>query len=357
MDFLNKFKKDLEKSGYEIGSPKPPRYWYSTGNYALNRIISGDFNKGVPQGRVTGLVGPSGAGKSFMTANLMKAGQEAGATVFVIDSEHALDDEFVSKVGVDPTKEDYFYVEATTITACEHLVSGFIKQYKADVGTDENAPQALIVIDSLDMLQTDREEDNFKKGITKGDMGQRNKQLKAMLRNFVQAIKNLNIAITVTGQVYPNQDVTNGEGLWIVAPAIRYSLSQIILLTKLKLKEGTEVKGIRMKCEGYKSRFCQPFQKVTIMVPYEEGIDPYSGLLDAAKALEVVIQKGAWYTLAGTETKFQAKNLDKYVDVILKECNKKAKTFLSVEGGEEIGITHIAMNKQRIAMAKKRQGE
>jgi hypothetical protein len=38
---------------------KPPVFWYSTGNYAINRIISGSYTRGIPQGRVTAFVGPS----------------------------------------------------------------------------------------------------------------------------------------------------------------------------------------------------------------------------------------------------------------------------------------------------------
>ena len=40
-----------------------PTDWISTGNYALNYLISGDFNKGVPMGKVTVFAGESGAGK------------------------------------------------------------------------------------------------------------------------------------------------------------------------------------------------------------------------------------------------------------------------------------------------------
>ena len=34
-----------------------PIDWISTGNYALNYLISGDFNKGVPLGKVTVFAG------------------------------------------------------------------------------------------------------------------------------------------------------------------------------------------------------------------------------------------------------------------------------------------------------------
>ena len=202
LNFLKGFEKDLAKIDVTVGQGEPPRYWYSTGNVTLNRIISGSFFRGIPQGRVTGLVGPSGAGKSFLASNLMASAQKEGAHVLVIDTENALDENFVGAIGVDIT-DNYTYVSANTIPQVTKVVSAFIKGYKAEYGEDNpDAPQVLVVIDSLDMLMTETEEDHFSKGVTKGDQGQRNKQLKAMLRTFVQTIKRLNISMVVTDAVY-----------------------------------------------------------------------------------------------------------------------------------------------------------
>jgi len=51
---VSKFRKDITKAidGLSIGF-NDPTDWISTGNYALNYLISGDFNKGVPLGKVT----------------------------------------------------------------------------------------------------------------------------------------------------------------------------------------------------------------------------------------------------------------------------------------------------------------
>lgn len=337
MDFLKNFEKDISTLNVSVGSGQPPRYWYSTGNYALNRIISGSFYKGIPQGRVTGLAGPSGSGKSFLASNLMRSAQEQGGHVLAIDSENALDDEFVRAIGVNPD-ENYTYVSADTIPQVTKIVSSFIKGYKQEYGEAEDAPQVLILVDSLDMLLTETESEHFQKGVTKGDQGQRNKQLKAMLRSFVQAIKHLNISIVVTCQVYKNQEVTNGEGLWIVSDAVKYSLSQIILITKLKLKDtgSTEVKGIRMKTEGYKTRFTKPFQKVVIEVPYDEGMDPHSGLLEVALELNIIQKKGSRYVLSGEDKTWYAKDIAEYADKILEQAEAMNKAVLLANGVEEL---------------------
>ena len=54
---ISKFRKDITKSidGLGIGF-RDPTDWISTGNYALNYLVSGDFYKGIPLGKVTGTV-------------------------------------------------------------------------------------------------------------------------------------------------------------------------------------------------------------------------------------------------------------------------------------------------------------
>lgn len=357
MKFLDNVVKDLEKAGIEAGSSEPPRYWFSTGNYVVNRIISGSFHRGIPQGRVTGLAGPSGAGKSFLAANAIKTAQAEGAYVVVLDSENALDDEFVAAVGADPTK-DYKYYDVDTIPQAKKVVSAFVSGYNKEYGGDHEAPRILIVIDSLDMLETETEAENTAKGVTKGDQGQRNKQLKAMLRGFVQTIKRSNISIVVTSQVYENQDVMNGEGKWIVSGGVKFALSQIVLLNKLKLKEtgSREVKGIRMKVEGYKTRFTKPYQVVTIEVPYDEGMDPYNGLLEVGVEMGLVTKRGARYSLTGEEKTWYGKDFGQYAEQILAAAEGNREKFLEgfiEEDEEEAGPDNKdSVKKQRKANAE-----
>lgn len=323
LSFLKGFEKDLSKMDGVGTSSAPPRYWYSTGNLVLNAIISGFYSKGIPQGRITDLAGPSGAGKSYIAANLVAAAQRAGAICLVIDSENALDDEFMSKIGVNTESDTYIYASVTTIPEVTKIVSTFLSQYQEECGESESAPQVLILIDSLDMLMTETEVDHFDKGVTKGDQGQKNKQLKAMLRTFVQAIKHLNVSMICTSQVYKNQDVMNGEGVWIVSDAVKYACSQIILIQKRKLKDESkgaklgEFAGVRMVCEGYKTRFTKPFQKVEIEVPYETGMDPYSGLIEAAKRAEVIVQRGNRYSVQGSDELWFAKDVEPFVPQIV----------------------------------------
>ena len=370
--FLKYFEKEVAKIEGITSQSEPPRYWHNTGNYVLNYILSGNFNYGIPQGRITALAGPSASGKSFVQCNIAREAQKEGALVLMIDSENALDDNFVGKIGVetdDPSM--YNYKSVVTITNTISMLSKFVKSYKSyyekQEGGIEEARHVLIVIDSLDMLLTDSELANFTKGDNKGDQGQRAKQTKALLRNLVQTIKSLNISIVVTHQVYAatQEQILKGEGVWVINGAVRYSLSQIVLLTKLKLKsdssDAKKVTGIRMKCEGFKTRFTSPNQNVVIEVPYETGMDKHSGLCDVAEAMGVIERAGSWKKIPGTDIKFYARDIAKYADQILialQEKLSKGDVELQMGNGEveEKGENQNATSKRRKETHRLAQG-
>lgn len=311
LPFIKDFKKQLEKLENVTTDFRPPSHWYTTGNYAANKILSGDYRRGVPQGRVTILAGPSGSGKSFILSNIMCAAQADGAYIVALDSENALDHDYLGKIGVATSEDKFLGISVVTIQDVVTVVSDFIKKYEKEYGKfNENAPKVFICLDSIDMLLTESENQHFNAGEQKGDQGQRAKQMKHFLRTVVSRIKSLNISFVATHQVYP-ADVLEGEGKWKINNAVRYSASQIALITRLKLKEEGEVSGIRMYIETFKSRFAKLGQKVEILVPYDTGMNKYSGLLELMIAEGIVVQGGAWYTLKMPEgdIKFQRKEL------------------------------------------------
>lgn len=332
MDFLKDFNKTIAKMEGVTMDTSPPKYWFTSGNFVLNKIVSGSFHKCIPQGRVTCLAGPSGSGKSFLLANLIKQAQIAGAYILILDSEGAFDDAWATAIGIDVTSDSYTCVQVNTIPQVVKIISAFTKGYRKEYDGDPNAPPVLIAVDSLDMLMTDNEADKYEKGDTNADQGQHPKQLKQMLKTFVNDIKSLNVSMIVTKQVYAatQAQLLKGEGVWVVNDAIRYSTSQIVLITKLKLKGDEGVSGIRMKCEAFKTRFTKPFQSVTIEVPYEEGMDPTSGLLEVAVSLGVVKQSGGWYTVPWTDKKFREAELMKDYERIVEECENKQNVFLQI---------------------------
>ena len=183
-----KFRKDITKSieGLSIGF-NDPTDWIGTGNYALNYIISGDFNKGVPLGKVTVFAGESGSGKSYICAgNLVRHAQEQGIFVVLIDSENALDEDWLKALGVDTDESKLLKLNMAMIDDVAKTISEFMKGYKVMPADDR--PKVLFVIDSLGMLLTPTDVDQFEAGNMKGDMGRKPKALTALVRNCVNML-------------------------------------------------------------------------------------------------------------------------------------------------------------------------
>lgn len=338
MKFLKDFNKAVEKMEGVSTDTSPPSYWYGSGNFVLNKIVSGSFYKCIPQGRVTCLAGPSGAGKSFLLANLIVQAQKDGAYILLLDSEGAFDDDWASAIGINIHDPNYNAISVNTISQVVKIISAFTKGYREEYKDDPDAPKVFIALDSCDMLMTESEAEKYDKGNANADQGQHPKQLKQMLKTFVNDFKSLNVSMIVTKQVYAaSQDqLMKGEGAWVVNDAIRYSTSQIILITKLKLKDSAVITGIRMKCEAFKTRFTKPFQSVTIEVPYDSGMNPTSGLLDVALNIGVVTQSGAWYSVPWVDKKLRGTELmEEHYQRIIDECEAKQNVFLSISKQDE----------------------
>ena len=298
---VTKFRKSITKSiqGLGIGFSDPTD-WISTGNYALNYLISGDFNKGVPLGKVTVLAGESGSGKSFIASgNLVRNAQEQGIYVILIDSENALDQSWLEALGVDTSEEKLLKLSLSMVDDVARTVSDFMKGYKDEHADDkENAPKVLIVIDSLGMLLTPTDVDQFEKGEMKGDLGRKPKALTAFVRNCVNMFGSWNVGLICTNHTYASQDMFNPDDKISGGQGFIYASSIVIAMKKLKLKEDekgnkiTDVRGIRAACKVMKTRFAKPFESVQVKIPWDTGMDPYSGLVELFEKKGILVQTG-----------------------------------------------------------------
>lgn len=208
---VSKFRKDITKgiAGVSTGF-RDPKVWVSTGNYCLNYLISGDFHKGVPLGKVTVFAGESGAGKSYIcSANIVKDAQEQGVFVVVLDSENALDEKWLGALGVDTSPDKLLKINVSMIDDVAKTISMFMKEYTANYEgvADEEKPKVLFVVDSLGMLLTPTDVDQFNKGDMKGDMGRKPKALTALVRNTVNMIAPYDIGLIATNHTYASQDM------------------------------------------------------------------------------------------------------------------------------------------------------
>jgi hypothetical protein len=80
----------------------------------------------------------------------------------------------------------------------------------------------------------------------------------------------------------PDDKISGGQGFI-------YASSIVVAMKKMKLKEDedgnkiSDVMGIRAGCKVMKTRYAKPFEGVQVKIPYETGMNPYSGLTDLAE--------------------------------------------------------------------------
>jgi recombination protein RecA len=295
---ISKFRKSITKSieGLSIGF-NDPTDWVSTGNYALNYLISGEFDRGIPLGKVTVFAGESGAGKSYIcSGNLVKAAQAQGIYPILIDTENALDEDWLKALGVDTNEDKLLKLNMAMIDDVAKTITEFVAEYKTM--PEETRPKVLFVLDSLGMLLTPTDVNQFQAGDMKGDMGRKPKALTALVRNCVNMFGSLNIGLVATNHTYASQDMFDPDDKISGGQGFIYASSIVVAMKKMKLKEDedgnkiSEVKGIRAGCKIMKTRYAKPFESVQVKIPYETGMNPYSGLVDLAEGKGMLKKEG-----------------------------------------------------------------
>jgi len=339
---VSKFRREITKSieGLSIGY-NDPTDWISTGNYGLNYLISGDFNKGVPLGKVTVFAGESGSGKSFIcSGNLVRHAQQQGIYVVLIDSENALDEKWLHALGVDTSETKLLKLNMAMIDDVGKTISEFMKSYKAMPETDK--PKVLFIIDSLGMLLTPTDVNQFEAGDMKGDMGRKPKALTALVRNCVNMFGSHNVGLVATNHTYASQDMFDPDDKISGGQGFVYASSIVVAMKKLKLKEDedgnkvAEVNGIRAACKIMKTRYAKPFESIQVKIPYETGMSPYSGLTDMFEKSDALKKEGnslVYTTEDGEILKAFRKgweaNKDGILDKVMLEYSGKTKSVIS----------------------------
>jgi recombination protein RecA len=336
---LSKFRKTLTKAidGLGVGF-NDPTDWVSTGNFALNYLISGDWNKGIPLGKVTVFAGESGAGKSYIcSGNIVKHAQEQGIYVILIDSENALDEQWLKDLGVDTSESKLLKLNMAMIDDVAKTIHEFMDEYKAMA----ERPKVMFVIDSLGMLLTPTDINQFQAGDMKGDMGRKPKALTSLVRNCVNMFGTYNVGMVCTNHTYASQDMFDPDDKISGGQGFVYASSIVVAMKKLKLKEDedgnkvSEVNGIRASCKIMKTRYSKPFETLQIKIPYTTGMNPYSGLVDMFEKQGLLKQEGnrlKWNDPeTGEEFKFYRKEWkDDKLDMIMAKFHIKPETTTTI---------------------------
>jgi recombination protein RecA len=310
-DFLNTVA-DQFGDDIEIGKDDNIKNWVDTGNYALNRIISGDYLKGYPCGKITELFGEPSTGKSFFIYKAIANFQQQ----FGKDAACVLDDtedSFMTDVGNMHGVDSNRLIRVSSDTVEEHFNKMFlgIKGSKEDEDGDkkkarpgilpfilEENPSAkiLLALDSVAALSTVHEKD---KGFERDDMTKA-KKIKAGIRMNWKFVSDNDVLYLIANHVYsvitayvPTKATPGGKGIPFMSSV------RIELTTKQQHKNANGV-VIGQDFDAYtrKNKIAPPFRKTTIKVNFLTGIDRMSGLADLLIEDSILHKKsGGWLYL------------------------------------------------------------
>ena len=254
--------------------------YINTGSYILNACMTGSIFKGVPSGRVLTLAGEPGTGKSFLAVSICREAQKKGYTPVYMDSEGAIDREFVERLGCDATK--FVIKQVTTIGEVSTFMANLLQ--KVNQYPEDSRPKLIFVLDSLGNLTSAKELTDTLEANAKRDMTKQ-QEVKALFRTNATALAKAQAPMIVCSHIYKTMDlfsknvVSGGSG-------IQYNSSLTLMLSTAKLddKESEKIAegkvgdftktGVIVTAKPEKSRFTIP-QKVKFKIPFFKAPNPY----------------------------------------------------------------------------------
>ncbi len=85
---------------------------------------------------------------------------------------------------------------------------------------------------------------------------------------------------------------------------------QVMVAENFRYDEGNkikEVRGIRAGCKIMKTRYNKPFEDIELQIPYDTGLDPYTGLFSLFEKRNIFVKEGNRYVytdISGNEHKY-----------------------------------------------------
>lgn len=250
-----------------------------TGSYALNRVISGSYDKGIPVGRITQFIGRSSTAKTLFLTSILIEAQKLGYYTVLVDSENAFSAEFAKKLGLDPTK--LIYSSNSTLEDCFDVIEETIKSIRA---IDRETPIIVgydsIAVSPLKEELDDKYEDSPIIGAKRAKFtGGCFRRLNTILKENDVALVVINQIRTKVGVMFGNPDTQAAGG-----NALEYYLG-VNMETKSNktsdvIKEDGIPVGITGKVVNKKNKVTLPYQECNFKLIFNKGLDPYEGLME-----------------------------------------------------------------------------
>ena len=283
-----------------------------TGSYALNALLSGSIYGGVPNNKVTAFAGESATGKTFFVLGVVKRflDDNPDGGVIYFDTEAAVTKGMMDSRGIDTKR--VVVSEPDTIQKFRHTALQIIEKYSTQ--PEGKRKPMIMVLDSLGQLSSTKEMEDTSEGKETRDMT-KSQILKATFRVLNLKLAKIGVPLLVTNHVYdvvgayiPTKEMSGGSGL-------KYTASTIVMLSKKKDKDGTEVIGNIIRAKLVKSRLTKENSQTEVRLSYKSGLDRYYGLLDIAEKYDIIKKVSTRYELPDGSKVFGKKmneEADKY---------------------------------------------